>query len=190
MTLVQITPQTHNVIIDVLYATDRNFTGKPVYNKPLLFLHKDTLPLLEKAIELAAQQGLCLKIFDGFRPQTAQERLWAFCPNPIYVMPPTKGSVHTRGVAIDLTLATPNGEELDMGTSFDSFLMASHHGASDISQTAAANRYRLLGIMMSADWDLYKYEWWHYQLFNPTEYPLIKEDHGICAPDKMAAVAG
>ena len=190
MTLVQITPQTHDVIIDILYATDRNFTGKRVYDQPLLFLHKDALPLLERAIELTTQQDLRLKIFDGFRPQTAQERLWASCPDPMYVMPPAKGSLHTRGIAIDLTLVTPNGEELDMGTPFDSFLTASHHGASDISRTAAANRYRLLGIMMSAGWDFYKYEWWHYQLFNPTAYPLLEEDYGICTLDKVSAVAG
>jgi len=190
MALVQITPQTHDVIIDILYATDRNFTGKRVYDQPLLFLHKDALPLLERAIELTTQQDLRLKIFDGFRPQTAQERLWASCPDPMYVMPPAKGSLHTRGIAIDLTLVTPNGEELDMGTPFDSFLTASHHGAPNISRTAAANRYRLLGIMMSAGWDLYKYEWWHYQLFNPTAYPLIEEDYGICTLDKMSAVAG
>lgn len=37
----------------------------------------------------------------------------------------------------------------------------------------------LLGIMISAGWDFYNNEWWHYQMFSPKDYPLIEEDHGI-----------
>ena len=34
---------------------------------------------------------------------------------------PKKGSPHTKGIAIDLTLIDFNGNELDMGTKFDDF---------------------------------------------------------------------
>lgn len=40
-------------------------------------------------------------------------------PNPNYVTPPYKGSVHSRGMAADLTIVNKEGKELDMGTSFD-----------------------------------------------------------------------
>lgn len=171
--LIEITESTHDVILDMRYATNNNFTGKSVYDSSRCYLHADALVLLDRAIALAAIQGCTLKILDAYRPQIAQERLWEVCPNPDYVMPPEKGSHHTRGVAIDITLVDGDGNELDMGTPFDTFETASHHGTQLISPEAARNRYLLLGIMMSAGWDFYTNEWWHYQLFNPRNYDLV-----------------
>jgi D-alanyl-D-alanine dipeptidase len=176
--LKEITEHTHPILLDIQYAASSNFTGTPVYKTPKCLIHEAALVSLEKAIVLAAQQNLKLKIFDIFRPQKAQEALWAFCPNEMYIMHPQKGSVHTRGVAVDLTLVDASGKELDMGTPFDDLTEQSHHGA-EISAIAAHNRYTLLGIMMTAGFDFYRYEWWHYQLFNPRDYPLILDDHGI-----------
>ncbi|WP_010299324.1 D-alanyl-D-alanine dipeptidase [Candidatus Odyssella thessalonicensis] len=173
MSLIEITEASHNIILDMRYATMNNFTGKQIYDCQRCFLWPEALYHLEKAIDLAAQLGLRFKILDAYRPQYAQERLWQVCPNPDYITPPERGSNHTRGIAVDLTLITPDGQELDMGTAFDSFEPASHHGAISLSRTAAQNRYTLLGIMMSAGWDLYPTEWWHYQLFNPHQFDLI-----------------
>ena len=53
-----------------------------------------------------------------------------------------KGSPHSRGVAIDLTL-TRNGKELDMGTEFDEFSKLSYHGNLEISQQSYKNRLLL-----------------------------------------------
>jgi D-alanyl-D-alanine dipeptidase len=155
------------------YATSNNFVGEAVYPDDLCLLRPEALHCLEKAIDLARAQGFRLKILDAYRPQSAQEKLWSICPDPNYLAPPQSGSHHTRGVAVDLTLVDENGAELDMGTEFDTFTPLSHHGAAEISSQAAKNRYLLLGIMMSAGWDLYVNEWWHYQLFNPRSYDLI-----------------
>lgn len=179
MTLIHITEKTHPVMLDLLYATDKNFTGKKVYNTPLCFLHKKTMPAFEKAILLAEKQGYILKIFDTFRPRQAAQALWDHFPNPVYVADPQKGSNHTRGIAIDLNLVDKTtGIELDMGTPFDDFTDDSHHSAV-LAPAIAKNRYILLGIMMSSGWDFYNSEWWHYQLFSPREYPLIEEDFGM-----------
>ena len=176
--LVEINESTHPIILDIRYASMNNFTGQVIYNKALCLIHKDALVLFEKAIVLAAKQNLTFKVFDAFRPQAAQEALWNICPNDMYIMPPTKGSVHTRGVAIDLTLINDAGSELDMGTPFDDFTEQSHHGAS-LPVAIEQNRYLLLGIMTTAGFDFYRNEWWHYQMFNPREYELIKDDHGM-----------
>jgi len=175
MSLVEITEVTHNIILDMRYATDNNFTNHVIYDSSRCFLRPEALVLLEKAISLAEDQGYRLKIFDAYRPHYAQERLWEICPNPDYVANPVSGSNHTRGIAVDLTLIDKEGQELDMGTPFDSFDTSSHHGSQEISTHAAKNRYLLLGIMMSAGWDLYVNEWWHYQMFKPREFDLIKD---------------
>jgi len=178
MSLIEITQNSHPVILKLLYATNNNFTGKVIYKNPRCFLHEKAMPLFEKAIHLADRQGYRLKIFDTFRPKKAAEALWDFCPNPMYVADPQKGSNHTRGIAIDLSLIDKNGRELDMGTPFDDFTENSHHSAISPPEIAR-NRYMLLGIMISAGWDFYNNEWLHYQMFSPKDYPLIEEDHGI-----------
>ncbi len=173
MSLIEITEASHNIVLDMRYATMNNFTNQQIYDSSRCFLRPEALYLLEKAIQLAEQQKLRFKIFDAYRPQYAQERLWSICPNSDYITPPERGSPHTRGIALDLTLIDQNGQELDMGTPFDSFDITSHHGTTQISAEAALNRYKLLGIMMSAGWDLYVNEWWHYQLFNARQFDLI-----------------
>lgn len=183
MTLVAITEEKFDITLDLRYSTHDNLTGHPIYQRPLCFLHAEAISHFEKAIDLAARQGLRFKIFDAFRPQQAQEILWAHCPDETYIMPPTKGSGHTRGISIDLTLVDAQGNELDMGTPFDSFDDASHHGSPKISKQAELNRYILLGIMSTAGWDFYKNEWWHFQLFNAKSYPLILDDYGMMTPD-------
>lgn len=177
--LFNITPTQYPVLLDMRYATTHNFTGRPIYQSPLCFLHEGCHGPFEKAITLAHKLGLKLKIFDAFRPQAAQEALWSICPDPMYVTPPERGSPHTRGVAIDLTLTDSAGQELDMGTPFDDFTTQSHHGALNLSAEQTQNRFLLLGIMMSAGWDFYQNEWWHYQLFKARDYPLITDNHGI-----------
>ncbi|MHA1558687.1 MAG: D-alanyl-D-alanine dipeptidase [Alphaproteobacteria bacterium] len=177
--LTEITEHSHDVVLDLRYGTKNNFTSQQIYTRPRCLLHKNALDLLEKAIAKAALLGYRFKIFDAFRPQKAQVKLWECISDPRYVGPPQRGSPHTRGIAIDLTLIDKNNKELDMGTEFDAFEQLSHHGSAITNPEINHNRFILLGIMMSCGWDLLKYEWWHYQLFNATTYPLIEEDFGI-----------
>jgi len=99
--------------------------------------------------------------------------LWNAFPDPEFVADPRRGSPHSRGVAVDLTLVDRGGRELEMGTGFDDFTTRSHHGALDIPPEAQRNRAILLGLMTAAGWDFYRNEWWHYQVFNARSYPLI-----------------
>ena len=162
------------VILDIRYATSDNFTNTQIYTEPNCYLHKEAALKLYRAIENADALGFTIKIFDAFRPKEAQFKLWEHTPNEDFLAHPEKGSPHSRGVAVDLTLIHGDGNELDMGTSFDDFSISSNHGEiEDISVEAQINRYILLGIMSTAGWDFYKNEWWHYQLFDSKKYPLI-----------------
>ncbi len=182
MTLVPITAAGYGVSIDLAYAGPDNFTGRPVYKRALCFLHADAAETLRRAVELAAHMDLRLKIFDAFRPAEAQWVLWNCRPNPEFLADPRRGSPHSRGIAVDLTLIDGDGRELDMGTGFDEFTPLAHHGASGISAEAQGDRMMLLGIMTAAGWDYYRNEWWHYQLFDSKRYPLIGDAE---APERM-----
>ena len=174
--LVPITEEKHHVQLEIAYATSNNFTGVPVYKNAYCFLHIEAEEKLKKAVQLATPMGYQIKVFDGFRPHAAQEIFWDHTPDATFIMPPEKGSVHTRGIAIDLTLIdAKTKQELDMGTEFDHFTAKAFHCSQDISIEAQRNRKILLGIMIAAGWDYFENEWWHYQLFNPKNYLLIKD---------------
>jgi D-alanyl-D-alanine dipeptidase len=164
------------VVFDIAYATPRNFTGRPVYARPGCYLHRDAAAALARAVDLAWRIGYGVKIFDAFRPSEAQWALWNFRPDPEFLADPRKGSPHSRGVAVDLTLIRADGSELDMGTGFDEFTALSHHGVTEIAPAALANRSLLLGVMTAAGWDFYRNEWWHYQLFDSKSYPVLGDE--------------
>ena len=171
--LVHITEQNHDVLIDLIYAGENNFTGQAIYDHPLCFLHPQAEAGLRQAIAAARGFGLRLKILDAFRPQEAQEALWAVAPNPDYIADPKKGSNHTRGVAVDLTLVGADGQPLDMGTPVDTMSAASHHFHAGHSAAVQVNRMRLLTVMLEAGFVHHPREWWHYQLPGAERFALI-----------------
>ena len=175
MSLIEIQPESHDVLLEIAYATSSNLTGRPIYARAFCYLHQDAVTKLARAADLAKALGLRLKIFDAYRPPEAQWRLWEFLADPTFIADPRRGSAHSRGVAVDLTLVDAAGHELDMGTGFDAVTPRSYHASGDISEAAQRNRFMLLGLMTAAGWDFYAYEWWHYQLFDAALYPMISD---------------
>ena len=177
MNLVEITPSAYDVVLDIAYATANNFTGKAVYARPACYLNVDAAACLAAAVGLARPLGLRFKIFDAFRPAQAQWVLWNHTPDPGFLADPRRGSPHSMGAAVDVTLIDGAGRELEMGTPFDAFTALSHHGRTDISAEAQRNRALLLGLMTAAGWDFYRNEWWHYQLFDArAKYPVLGDE--------------
>lgn len=172
--LVAIAPPDFDVDVMLAYATNANLTGRPIYRNAECWLHREAAEKLDAAIALARPLGLRLRLFDALRPVEAQWALWNVNPDPEFLADPRRGSPHSRGVAIDLTLLDSEGRELDMGTPFDAFTPKSHHARTDIPVEAQRNRLLLMGLMTAAGWDFYRNEWWHYQLFNARDYPAIE----------------
>src|SRR4026208_1586816 len=104
MPLVEIASGRSSIRLDLAYARADNVTGKPIYAQARCYLHPAAAALLDRAAELARPHGLRLKIFDAYRPTEAQWVLWNAFPDPEFVADPRRGSPHSRGVAVDLTL--------------------------------------------------------------------------------------
>jgi len=162
--LVEITPQEHGVWLDIRYATADNITGQPIYAEPRCFLRPEAAAALKRAADLARHAGLRLIVFDGYRPRAAQALLWRACPDARYVIPPEVGSTHTRGIAVDLTLADDSGQPLDMGTDFDDMRELAWPASTEVSPQALRHRMWLTGIMHAAGFIGIATEWWHFQL--------------------------
>lgn len=176
--LVHITEQAFDVVIDLKYAQSDNFTGQVIYQHDQCYLHPTAAQALQQAVQVAKSLGFKIKVFDAFRPQSAQERLWQVCPNPDYVADPKIGSNHTRGVAIDLTLISRRTEEeLDMGTPFDTMDARSHHFYKGLpEEQMQINRMYLLTVMLTAGFVHHPREWWHYQLPQAHSYSLVSAE--------------
>lgn len=177
MLLTEITEDGYGVELDLVYATDRNFTGRPVYARAACYLVPEAAEKLATASRLAQAIGLRLRVLDAFRPSEAQWKLWDHTPDATFLADPRRGSPHSMGAAVDLTLVDPQtGTALDMGTGFDEMVDASFHGSTAVSVEAQRNRFTLLGIMSAAGFDFYMAEWWHYQLFNArARHPVLTD---------------
>ena len=165
MPLVEITAE-DDVAIELAYAGPHNFTGRRIYRRAGCYLHADAARLLRQAAALARPLGLKLKILDAFRPTEAQWVLWRHLPDPVYIADPGRGSVHSMGAAVDLTLIDRRtAAELDMGTPFD-FLSPQSGQHGKVSAEARANRKTLADAMRARGFIPYDKEWWHFTLRN------------------------
>ncbi|WP_409420647.1 D-alanyl-D-alanine dipeptidase [Pseudaeromonas sp. ZJS20] len=164
-----------DVRFDLRYATSNNITGRPIYASSTCLLHPDALACLQRAAHHARLAGYRLLVLDAYRPQAAQERLWATLPDPRYVRDVRLGSHHTRGVAVDVTLLDDAGQPLAMGTGFDEMGPAAHPYYPDLPPQIQRNRLLLNGIMFGAGFVGIDSEWWHFELPNAASYPLLNE---------------
>jgi D-alanyl-D-alanine dipeptidase len=161
-----------SIRVALAYATAQNFTGRVLYPDNRAWLRAEAAEALFRAADRLADMGLILVLLDAFRPVSVQRALWAIRPDPEFVADPAIGSDHSRGVAVDVTLADAAGE-LDMGTAFDTALPQSHHDSVDIGPRAAGNREILRKAMADAGFAANPNEWWHYALRDAGRYPIL-----------------
>jgi D-alanyl-D-alanine dipeptidase len=165
-----------DIVLDIRYATDNNFTGKKVYSHAKCYLLRSTAEKLKEVQKHLKKFGVGLKIYDGFRFQQAQELLWQVYPDKRYVANPAKGSCHTRGCAVDVTLIKlEDGKELAMPTKFDDFTKQAHRNYMDLPQEAIANRQLLEDVMTKFGFVGLPTEWWHFDDANWEQCPLLRD---------------
>lgn len=156
---------------ELMYATQDNFTGQVIYDFEDAYLRWGTVQKLRLVCTDLEELGLYIKIWDGFRPVSAQFALWEVCPDPTYVANPTTGySSHSRGNTIDLTLVDASGQELEMPTGFDDFSKKADRDYSDCTAEAANNAQILEILMEKHGFTGYAGEWWHFS--DTTSYPV------------------
>lgn len=152
-----------DILVDLRYATEDNFTGEVIYGFTDAYLRYSTVKKLSAAQAALTEQGYGLKIWDAFRPVSAQFILWDICPDGRYVANPNKGfSSHSRGNTVDLTLVTLDGGDVVMPTGFDDFSSKADRDYSDVDEEAAVHAILLENAMIEAGFKPYSGEWWHF----------------------------
>ena len=163
-TFVNLKDYSKDFVYDMKYATDDNFLKSKVYDCAECYLRYKTVKALIAANQKFMKKGFIIKIFDCYRPLDIQKRMWDIVPNPKYVANPSKGSIHNRGGAVDITLVDFEGKELDMGTTFDFFGKEASHDYPDFSKEIKNSRNLLRKIMVKENFNSFDSEWWHYNL--------------------------
>jgi D-alanyl-D-alanine dipeptidase len=196
------------IIQEIRYAGSDNFLGRPVrgYLAPLCITQEKIAQSLQKVQQKLLQNNQSLVVFDAYRPQDAVDHFveWAedvsdqVQKNAYYPQIDkrdvftlgfiAKKSQHSRGCAVDLTIATLHKDGsyalLDMGTPFDFFDDSSHTMNPNISTSATQNRALLKGLMEEAGFQNYSKEWWHYS--HPDElYPDTYFNFPVTHPDEV-----
>lgn len=161
-------------MIELRYATARNFTGAPLYPpEARCLLRRSVAERLVRAQDWLMARGLGLKVWDAYRPLAIQHALWRCKPDPTFIAPPTRGSRHNRGASVDVTLVDSAGRELEMPTDFDDFSPAAARVFSGCTPAAAQHRALLDEAMRSAGFVGIQDEWWHYDAPNWADFPLL-----------------
>ena len=179
-----------NVVLEKRYATSNNFCGVPLDSERCCYLRDIAFNKFGSACAILASEHphYTFIVYDAYRSPTVQTKLWQHVkgtPNARYVAYPKCVSMHSLGLALDLTIADSLGKPLDMGTDYDSFtnlaqprfeLQSLHSGT--LSKAQYENRLLLRSIMKRAGFFQLQSEWWHYealhQKFAHSHYKVIE----------------
>lgn len=174
-----------NLKMDLRYATSHNFIGKRIdgYKKQKCFLTKEAALALKNVQEQLEEQGMCLFVYDSYRPKKAVNHFvrWArnlndtlmkneFYPNVNkrdlfklgYI---SSKSRHSSGSTIDLTIFSDEiGDVIDMGSEYDFFGKESWVKYKQLTAQQLENRKLLQTVMLENGFRSYPQEWWHFTL--------------------------
>ena len=159
------------IMLDLRYATTNNFVKKKMYKCARCFLRPEVANKIITIDKMLRKQGFRLKLFDCYRPRPIQQELWNIKPDARYVTPPKRGSMHNRGLAIDLTITDLKGNELDMGTGFDYFGVKAYQTTTNLPDKVLQNRQLLRSTLENHGFKAIRTEWWHYS-YTQKRYPL------------------
>lgn len=171
--LVELIKLDDSFVIDIKYATEDNFAKKKIYSMPLCLIHKNTAQKLIAANNEFKTLGYRIKVFDAYRPYSAQQVLWDSTEDKSYLADPKKGSKHNRGAAVDITLVDENGQELPMPSGYDEFSERAHLKYDKCDEELIKNRELLGKIMVKHGFKRISTEWWHFDDVDASNYPLL-----------------
>ncbi|WP_433856172.1 nitrilase-related carbon-nitrogen hydrolase [Streptomyces kronopolitis] len=160
------------------------------------------------AAEKLLPDGLRLRIVEGYRPPALQRRYFEEYADELratfpdrdpqrrhqdasrYVSPPGIAP-HSAGGAVDLTLVTADGAEVDMGTPINASPEESdgacYTGAPDLTPAARAHRRVLRAALTAAGLVNYPTEWWHWSYGDRYWALATGADHARYGPKEPAA---
>jgi D-alanyl-D-alanine dipeptidase len=163
--LVDIKKVDPTIAVELRYAGTNNVLGHPIYEPDMPCLARREVAWGLQIVQYALRtHGYGLKIWDAYRPASAQRELWKHFAVRHFVADPTdgRGSLHTWGLAVDLTVIDKDGKEIAMPSAFDNFTPAAsaiYRGSDD---EVHAHLRMLQRAMKAGGFIGLSTEWWHF----------------------------
>ena len=174
--LVELRDLDASIRYDIRYATTNNFMQAVFYEEARAVMQRPAAEALVRAHQALAASGFGLLIHDAYRPWHVTKMFWDATPESqkLFVANPANGSRHNRGAAVDLTLfELSTGEPVEMVGGYDEFSERSFPDYPGGTSLQHWHRELLRTAMESAGFDVYEWEWWHFDYRDWNRYPVL-----------------
>ena len=174
--LVELRDLDSSIRYDIRYATSSNFLGTPVYAEAHAKMQRPAAEALVRAGAKLRARGFGLLIHDAYRPWFVTRIFWEATPpeKRDFVADPSKGSRHNRGCAVDLTLyRLATGQPAEMTGAYDEMSERSYPTYPGGTSLERWHRDLLRWAMESEGFEVYPYEWWHFDYKDWNKYPIL-----------------
>ena len=160
---------------DIRYAGTNNFMSNKFYSKASAYMQRPAAKALARAHKKLNLFGYGLLIHDAYRPWYVTKMFWDATPDDkkIFVANPKDGSRHNRGCAVDLTLyELKTGKVIEMVGGYDEMTSRSFPNYYGGTSEQRWHRKLLREVMESEGFNVYDYEWWHFDYKDWKQYPI------------------
>lgn len=164
--------------LDIRYATTDNFMRMVFYPEAQAFMQKPAAQALVRANHWLRQFGYGIVIHDAYRPWYVTKMFWEATPTEQrdFVANPAQGSRHNRGCAADVSLyRLSDGRLADMVSGYDEFSVRAYPEYPGGTSRERWNRELLRRAMEMQGFNVYVYEWWHFDYKDWQEYPILNK---------------
>jgi D-alanyl-D-alanine dipeptidase len=166
-----------DMIMDIRYASDNNFTGKKIYNLAKAYARKPVAEALKAAQAEFRKLGYGIKMHDAYRPYSATVKFYEEYHDTTYVASPYKGSRHNRGCALDMTIVDwKTKQELKMPTLYDAFDKDAWPSTPMKDPEIRKNRALIIDVMERHGFKVNASEWWHFDFVGWGKYEVMDID--------------
>lgn len=173
--LVELTTLDPTIRLDIRYATDNNFMGSRMYEEARAFLQRPAAEALVRVNQALEGRGLGVIVYDGYRPWYVTKMFFEATPvaQRDFVANPADGSRHNRGCAVDLGLYDrATGAVLPMPSGYDEFSERAFPDYAGGTEEERANREILREAMEAEGFNVYEFEWWHFDYVDWRDYAI------------------
>ena len=143
--LVKISDYLPEVLIDMPYSGSDNSYGLPIYRYTDAYIRYGTLRRLNAVYGELKEKGYGLKIWDAWRPVSAQFELWGAIPKNSSF---TAITPFSYGSSVSLTLVDSEGNEVLMPSGFEGVASLLDTTFTDVGTTARKNAEFLDEVMV------------------------------------------
>ena len=139
-----------------------------IRQKRRAFVRPEVAQRLVRAQKFLRRYQYSLKIWDAYRRPSVQAELWRAAARNAYIANPHvgAGSMHSWGVAVDVTLLDSNNRPASMPTDFDNFTPAAMWLYQGPDPGVRRHLHLLQVAMCNAGFYELPSEWWHFNVAN------------------------